>query len=66
MPDRYDRIEKHDHLVCKRCGKLADINLEDLTEALQKQVQVPLLSYDLKLMYLCDDCRKQEQAGGAE
>ena len=66
MPDRYDRIDKHDHLVCKRCGKLSDINLADLTEALQKQVQVPLLSYDLKLMYLCDDCRKREQNGGAE
>ena len=66
MPDRYDRIEKHDHLVCKRCGKLADINLADLTEQLQRQVQVPLLSYDLKLMYLCDDCRKREQTGGGE
>ena len=21
MPDRYDRIQRHDHLVCRRCGK---------------------------------------------
>ena len=24
-PDRYDRIAKHDHLVCQKCGKLSDI-----------------------------------------
>ena len=23
--DRYDRIEKHDHLVCQKCGKISDI-----------------------------------------
>ena len=22
MPDRYDRIVKHDHIVCQNCGKL--------------------------------------------
>lgn len=57
MPDRYDRTEKHDHLVCRRCGRLLDVSLDDLTEQLQRQVGVSLLSYDLKLMYICDDCR---------
>ena len=27
MPDRYDRIQRHDHLVCQGCGKLVDIDL---------------------------------------
>ena len=35
--DRYDRIEKHDHLVCQRCGRLSDVHFEDLTKALEKQ-----------------------------
>ncbi len=36
-PDRYDRIEKHDHLVCQKCGRLSDVCFDDLTSALQKQ-----------------------------
>lgn len=66
LPDRYDRMEKHDHLVCKRCGKLIDIRLSDLTEQLQKQVDILFLSYDLKLIYLCDDCRRELEGGDAE
>lgn len=58
MPDRYDRVERHDHLVCKLCGRLLDVNLDDLTEQLQRQVEVPILTYDLKLMYICEACRK--------
>lgn len=59
MPDRYDRIQRHDHLVCKGCGKLLDIDLGDLTTQLEKKAGVSILSYDLKLNYLCDDCRKK-------
>ncbi len=62
MPDRYDRLERHDHLVCRRCGRLLDVDLADLTQQLQKQVDVPILSYDLKLTYICDDCQKQGQS----
>ena len=52
-PDRYDKTVHHDHLVCKTCGKLSDITLEDLTEKLQKQIGVPMISYDLKINYIC-------------
>ena len=31
MADRYDRIRRHDHLVCKKCGRLLDVDLGDLT-----------------------------------
>lgn len=27
---------------------------------LQKQVDIPMLSYDLKINYICDECLKQE------
>lgn len=59
MPDRYDRVIKHDHLVCQKCGKLADISFEDLTASLRRQLGEDFLSYDLKVFYLCPDCRKQ-------
>ncbi|WP_297290057.1 Fur family transcriptional regulator [uncultured Flavonifractor sp.] len=64
MPDRYDRIQRHDHLVCKRCGKLLDIDLGDLTAQLEKKAGISILSYDLKLTYLCDDCRKKTERKG--
>ena len=61
MPDRYDRAVRHDHLVCRKCGKLSDIVLEDLTASLEKQIDVPILSYDLKINYICDACLKEEK-----
>ena len=61
MPDRYDRVIKHDHLVCQKCGKIADISFDDLTASLRGQLGEDFLSYDLKVFYLCPDCRKQEK-----
>ena len=63
-PDRYDRIQRHDHLVCKRCGRLLDIDLGDLTAQLERQAGVSILAYDLKLLYLCEECRKGQQEKG--
>lgn len=65
MPDRYDRIQRHDHLVCKRCGRLLDIDLGDLTEQLEQKAGISILSYDLKLNYLCEDCRTKMERNGA-
>ena len=65
MPDRYDRTQRHDHLVCKKCGRLLDVDLGDLTEQLEQRVGRSILSYDLKLLYLCETCRersRQEEA----
>ena len=59
MPDRYDHIQRHDHLVCKGCGRLLDIDLGDLTAQLEKRAGISILSYDLKLTYLCEDCQKK-------
>lgn len=60
-PDRYDNVRRHDHLICKGCGKLSDIVLEDLTQSLQKQLKIPMLSYDLKINFFCEDCIKKQQ-----
>lgn len=60
IADRYDRTERHDHLICRKCGKLTDVNLNDMTELFEKQLGLSILSYDLKLLYLCGDCLKKE------
>lgn len=60
-PDRYDKIRKHDHLVCKKCGALSDFNFEDLTENLEKQLGEGIQSYDLKVLYFCSKCREKDK-----
>ena len=60
-PDRYDRIAKHDHHVCRRCGKLADASFEDLTATLRMQLGEEPLFYDLKVYYICPECRAKEK-----
>lgn len=59
MPDMYDRMTKHDHLVCQRCGKLVDISLKDITASLREQTGETVLFYDLKVFYICPDCRNR-------
>ena len=59
-PDRYDKIKKHDHLVCKGCGALSDITFQDMTGDLERQLGEGILSYDLKVFYLCPKCREKK------
>ena len=59
MPDRYDWMQKHDHLVCRRCGKIMDISFDDLTAPLRSQLGEDFLFYDLKVYYLCPACRAE-------
>ena len=59
-PDRYDRVIKHDHLVCQKCGKLSDVSFEDLTESLKKQLGNDFIAYDLKVFYICPECQKKD------
>jgi len=59
MPDRYDRTERHDHLICSECGKLSDIKFENLTKKLQEQLGQDILSYDLKVSYICPTCKEK-------
>lgn len=58
-PDRYDRIIRHDHLVCPICGEMSDITLEDLTDKLKTLIGDDFISYDLKINYICDKCKSK-------
>ena len=60
MPDRYDLAQKHDHLVCNQCGEIMDISFEDLTGPLRSQLGEDFLYYDLKVYYLCPECRAEK------
>ena len=60
-PDRYDRTERHDHLICSRCGKIADVHLPDMQSRIEHTLGREILSYDLKIRYICPDCREQEK-----
>ncbi len=62
MPDRYDTIKKHDHLVCKQCGRIVDVALEDLTVPLRDQLGDDFLYYDLKVFFLCSECKRNQMS----
>ena len=56
-PERYDRAVKHDHLVCSRCGKVSDAVFDDMTDALRDRLGGAFIAYDLKVLWICPDCR---------
>ena len=58
QPDRYDKMTRHDHLVCRRCGRLTDFCFQDLMKLLQSQTDEELLSYELQVSYICPACRR--------
>lgn len=62
MPDRYDTIKKHDHLVCKQCGRIVDVALEDLTVPMRDQLGDDFLYYDLKVFFLCSECKRNQMS----
>jgi len=60
-PERYDKIWRHDHLLCAKCGKLCDVVLPDLSKQLSEALKTSILSYDLKINYICSECQKKEE-----
>ena len=60
-PDRYDRTERHDHLICSWCGRITDVRLPDMQERIREALGQEILSYDLRIRYICPACREQEK-----
>ena len=58
-PDRFDRLVKHDHLICAKCGKISDAFIKDITPMIEKSLNIKILSYDLQINYICEDCQKK-------
>ena len=62
QPDRYDKMLRHDHLVCEKCGAISDVMLEDYRALFARQTGVEVASYDLKLFYLCNKCKEKAES----
>jgi len=60
-PDKYDKsTEPHEHLICQKCGEIADLFVSGLREYLKQQTGIEITGYDLNLRYICEKC------GGSE
>lgn len=61
-PDRYDKTRIcHEHLTCKYCGKLKDVQVHNLKEILEQQIVETLDSYHLNMYYVCPECYNEEE-----
>jgi Fe2+ or Zn2+ uptake regulation protein len=60
---RYDRnLTRHDHAICRECGKLVDIDLKipgGLIKEAAKMSRFEPESIELTLRGLCPDCSEQ-------
>lgn len=59
FPDRFDNTMRHDHMVCIKCGRLADVKLPDFTEEIERNSGEKIISYDLRIRYICPECRNR-------
>ena len=58
-PHRFDNTTRHDHMVCIKCGRLADVKLQDFTEEIERNSGEKIISYDLRIRYICPECRNK-------
>ena len=52
-------IIKHDHLICVKCGKINDVFIKDWTPMIEKSLNTKIISYDLQINYICNECKKK-------
>ena len=57
--DVYDSsFELHGHLICTSCHAIKDVSVPTLLEDMRRIAGVDVDSYELKLRYVCENCRK--------
>lgn len=58
--DMYDAsFELHAHLICTGCKKVKDVSTPGMLARLSELCGEELNSYELKLRYLCEGCRRK-------
>lgn len=57
---------EHYHMICINCGKVEDLFFEPekLKQVLDKQNKFEIISYDIIVKGLCDNCRGKGQKNG--
>lgn len=61
--DVFDKtIFEHSHMVCKKCGKVKDLDSSKIKNALLKSVNEEFDSFNLTINYICKECRKKGDA----
>ena len=56
--DRYDSsFIPHGHLFCTVCHRVSDFEVPKFTESLEKIAGCEIDSYELKVRYVCPECR---------
>ncbi|WP_281950999.1 Fur family transcriptional regulator [Nitrosophilus kaiyonis] len=58
-----NRGSHHDHMICLNCGKIIefyDEELERLQEKIAKKHRFKLITHELNMYGLCEDCTKEE------
>ena len=64
--DRFDTmIRPHDHLICQRCGRIKDVHLTGVEEAIRSVTGDDISFYELNAYYICDECREKEAGEAA-
>ncbi|MBD3399245.1 MAG: transcriptional repressor [Candidatus Coatesbacteria bacterium] len=66
-------VEHHDHLICRRCGRIIEVQspeLEELQRKICREADFVHQSHTLEIVGLCGDCnrelRKVEEVGGLQ
>jgi Fe2+ or Zn2+ uptake regulation protein len=64
--DRFDTmIRPHDHLICQKCGRIKDVHLTGVEEAIRSVTGDDISFYELNAYYICDECREKETGEAA-
>ena len=62
LSDRYDNSYiPHGHLICEECGKVTDFDLGNFDKQLSDAIGSDFSSYELKVRYVCDECKSQTE-----
>ena len=56
----YDKtLSEHGHMICEKCGKTADINLNNFKKVLSKELKCYVTAYKLTISYICPSCKEK-------
>ena len=62
QPDHFDHtLTNHQHMICDVCGKVDDIMLPNYLKKISEDANVDIISYDLCIHHVCNDCLKKEK-----